>query len=69
MEQINKDMYISDLLEVDDELTFLLMEEGMHCVGCLSAIGETLEEAAIVHGLDPDALEAKLNSYLASKTE
>ena len=39
----------------------------MHCIGCPSAQGESLEEAAMVHGIDPDHLEAVLNDFLAAK--
>ena len=69
MATVNKDMYISDLLDIDDEINLILLKEGMHCIGCLSAVGETLEEACIVHGLDPDDVEGKINDYLASKPE
>jgi hybrid cluster-associated redox disulfide protein len=40
------------------------MASGMHCIGCPSAQGESLEEACMVHGLDVDELVAKLNEYL-----
>ena len=39
----------------------------MHCIGCPSAQGESLEEAALVHGLDPDEITAKINEFLAAK--
>lgn len=64
---VSKDMIISDILKVDEGLIGVLMEAGMHCVGCPSAQGESLEEAAMVHGLDPEKVEAALNAYLASK--
>ena len=47
--------------------THLLMEIGMHCLGCPSAQGETLEEAAMVHGIDSDLLVEKINAYLDAK--
>jgi hybrid cluster-associated redox disulfide protein len=40
------------------------MQSGMHCVGCPSAQGESLEEASMVHGIDADNLTAKINEYL-----
>ena len=43
------------------------MEIGMHCLGCPSAQGETLEEAAMVHGIDSDLLVEKINAYLDAK--
>lgn len=67
MAQITKDMIIADIIEVDTELIPVLMQAGMHCVGCPSAQGESLEEACFVHGLDPDEVEAKLNNYLSEK--
>lgn len=67
MAQISKDMIISDLIKVDGGIIAILLAAGMHCVGCPSAQGETLEEAAVVHGLNPDELEADINKYLANK--
>ena len=67
MAQISKDMRIIDIINVDYDIIPILLEEGMHCVGCPSAQGESLEEAAMVHGLDPDAIEDKINAFLASK--
>ena len=67
MQKISKDMIISDIIAIDTNLVPVLMEAGMNCVGCPSAQGESLEEAAIVHGINPDELADALNSYLESK--
>lgn len=67
MAQITKDMIIADIIAVDTELIPVLMASGMHCVGCPSAQGESLEEACFVHGLDADEVEASLNAYLEKK--
>lgn len=67
MASVSKDMIISDMIKIDTDIIGILMQEGMHCVGCPSAQGESLEEAAMVHGLDADALTAKINDHLASK--
>ena len=56
MAQISKDMRIGELLNVDQNIAVILMRAGMHCIGCPSAQGETLEEAAMVHGMDADLL-------------
>lgn len=69
MAQISKDMIIADIIDVDTELIPVLMSAGMHCVGCPSAQGESLEEACFVHGLDADEVEATLNEYLAQKAQ
>ena len=45
----------------------ILMESGMHCVGCPASQGESIEEACAVHGADADELVKKLNEYLADK--
>lgn len=66
MTQITKDMIIADIIQVDQNLVPILVASGMHCIGCPSAQGETLEEAAFVHGIDADELTAKLNEYLNS---
>lgn len=67
MTQITKDMVIADIIQIDMELVPVLMNAGMHCIGCPSAQGESLEEAAMVHGINPDALVDTLNEYLANK--
>ncbi len=40
------------------------LEMGMHCLGCPSARGETLEQACEVHGVNADELVAKINAHL-----
>ncbi len=67
MATITKDMTIGDILRVDEGLVPILLETGMHCLGCPSAQAESLAEACIVHGTDVDAIVAKMNEYLASK--
>ena len=64
MAKITKDMIIADIISVDQGLFGVLISSGMHCVGCPSAQGESLEQAAMVHGLDADALTNALNAYL-----
>ena len=58
---ITKDMIISEILEINPELADILLESGMHCITCPAAIGETLEEACMVHGIDVDEVLAELN--------
>lgn len=65
MTKISKDMIISDLVKVDPAIVAILMRAGMHCIGCPSAQGESLEEAAMVHGLDADMLVEQINDFLA----
>lgn len=67
MAQVSKDMIIYDILKIDANLAPVLMAAGIHCIGCPSAQGESLEEAAMVHGLDADELVNTLNEYLAAK--
>jgi len=67
MAQVTKDMVIGDILQVDPGIAVILMQSGMHCVGCPSAQGETLAEAGMVHGIQVDELVANINAYLASK--
>ena len=56
MAKVTKDMTIGELLQVDNNIAGILMRAGMHCLGCPSAQAESLEEAAMVHGIDIDAL-------------
>lgn len=67
MAQVTKDTIIMDVLRIDPETAPIFFEIGMHCLGCPSSSGESLEQAALVHGVDPDELVDKINSFLASK--
>lgn len=58
---ITKDMIIADIVSADAENTKILMEFGMHCIGCPSSQMETLEDACAVHGLNVEELIKKLN--------
>ena len=55
---------IGDLLEIDQNVAPLLLNIGMHCLGCPSSQMETIEEAAMVHGLDPDDLVVEINTFI-----
>jgi hybrid cluster-associated redox disulfide protein len=67
MAQVNKDMTIAEVISVDQGIIPILLASGMHCIGCPSSQGETLEEAAMVHGMDTEGLIATINEYLATK--
>ena len=62
MAAITKDMTIGEALVANPNIVPVLLEAGMHCVGCPSAQGETIEEAALVHGFDVEELLAKINA-------
>lgn len=64
---VTKDMTIGELLRVDENIIPILMRAGMHCIGCPSAQGESLEEAAMVHGIDANMLIAQINDYLSER--
>ena len=52
MAQITKDMTIGEIIRIDQGVIPILMEAGMHCIGCPSAQGETLEVILILSGDD-----------------
>ena len=66
MTRITKDTTIGEALQIDAGIIPILMGIGMHRVGCPSSAGETLEEAAMVHGIDPDMLNEEIQNYLQS---
>lgn len=65
MAQVTKTTMIGELLQIDESITPVLLNIGMHCLGCPSSQMETIEEAAMVHGMDPDALVEQINDFLA----
>lgn len=62
MEKVTKDMTIGEIIRMNPKYAEVLMTFGMGCVGCPSAQGETVEQAAQVHGLDLDNLLRALNT-------
>ena len=67
MATINNDMIIADIIAVDPGNAAILMASGMHCIGCPSAQGESLADAAMVHGMDADELVTSINDYMSNK--
>ncbi len=67
--KITKATTMGDMLEYDAGIAYVLMQCGMHCVGCPSSISESLEEACAVHDLDPNAVLEKIEAYLASRDQ
>lgn len=62
---ITKDTIIGDILDVNAEAAApYFFEMGMHCLGCPSARGESVEQACAVHGVDADELVEKLNKAI-----
>ena len=64
MARVTKDTMIGDLLQIDQNVAPLLLNIGMHCLGCPSSQMETIEEAAMGHGLDPDDLVVEINTFI-----
>lgn len=69
MVEITKDMIIGDILAIHPGNAAILMASGMGCVGCPSAQGETLEEAAQVHGMDVNTLVESLNEFVKEQNQ
>ena len=69
MKEITKDTVIGDILDLDEDLAPYFLEIGMHCLGCPSSRGETVEEACMVHGVDCDAFLAQVNRFIEANEE
>ena len=64
MAKVTKDTMIGELLQINADIAPLLLGIGMHCLGCPSSQMETIAEAAMVHGIDPDDLVEDINNFL-----
>jgi len=62
---VTKDMFISDVLNMNQGTIPIFLQNGLHCLGCAMASGETIEEACEVHGLDCDSLLDELNDFFS----
>lgn len=66
---IEKDTIIGEVLDIAPQSAPLFMAIGMHCLGCPSSRGETVEEACMVHGIDVEKLLALVNEEANKKAE
>ena len=67
--KIEKSTIIGDVLDIAPQTAPLFMAIGMHCLGCPSSRGETVEEACMVHGVDADAFLAQVNHFIEASEE
>ena len=67
MARVNKSTMIGELLQIDVNVAPILLNIGMHCLGCPSSQMETIEQAAMVHGIDPDMLVDEINNFLEAQ--
>ena len=66
MIEIKKDTIIGDILYVAPQTAPIFLSIGMHCLGCPSSRGETVEQACMVHGVEVEELLAKINASVAA---
>ena len=64
MAAVTKDMTIGQAIAINQNIIPVLLNIGMHCLGCPASQAETLEEAAMVHGIDPDELIDRINAVI-----
>jgi hybrid cluster-associated redox disulfide protein len=67
MQKITPDMIISEVLKIDKGTVPIFLNNGMHCLGCPSSSGESIQDACSIHGIDCNKLVKELNDYLATK--
>lgn len=65
--KITRKISFAELMDKHPEVIEILMNKGMHCIGCPMATGEILEQGALMHGLDPDKLVDEINDKIAKK--
>lgn len=64
MAKVTKTTLIGELLQINADVAPILLNIGMHCLGCPSSQMESIEEAAMVHGIDADMLVEELNNFI-----
>ena len=64
MAKVTKETMIGELLQINENVAPLLLNIGMHCLGCPSSQMESIAEPAMVHGIDPDGHVNDINDFL-----
>ncbi len=67
MTEVTKQSTIGEILDADIDTAKFFLEMGMHCLGCPSARGESIEQACMVHDVDVDQFVQDINAFLANK--
>lgn len=67
MAKVTPDMIIADVLKMDKGTVPIFLNNGLHCLGCPSAQGESIADACAIHGIDSEKLVKELNDYLEGK--
>ena len=67
MTTVTREMSIGEVLAIDPDTAPIMMEYGMHCMGCPFSQMESLEDGCAAHGSDVNELVEKLNGYLSQK--
>ena len=67
--KVTKDTIIMDVLKMNAETAQFFLDIGMHCLGCPSASGESIEQACMVHGADADKLVNDINEFLEKQAQ
>lgn len=67
MPKITGDMIIADVLRMDRGTAPIFLNMGLHCLGCPSSTGESIEDSCAVHGMDVNEVLKQLNDYFESK--
>lgn len=67
MTEITKQTTIGEILDADVDTAKFFLAMGMHCLGCPSARGESIEQACMVHGVEVDQFVLDINAFLAEK--
>lgn len=67
MAAVDKTMTIREVLELDPGMARIMMNYGLHCLGCPHATAESLEQAGMVHGINVDEMIEKLNEFMTDK--
>lgn len=62
MSAITKEMTIGEIITANPNVVPVLLDAGMHCLGCPASQAESLEEAAMVHGIDINELMKKIEA-------
>ncbi len=67
MPKVTLDTIIADVLKIDRGTIPIFLNNGMHCLGCPSSSGESIEDACAIHGIDAEKLVKELNEFLEDK--
>lgn len=64
---VTKDTLLGDVVAAHPKAAFVMLQYGLHCIGCHVSVYETIEQGCMGHGMPKEVMEemiADVNAFI-----